>query len=150
MAEQIFDNIYEAWNFIRQQEIQAYNADSRFQKPLMMVKVNPMSPLPTVLPVDSIDYPLNGYFNKAAPDQFVMSRLGSGRYSLKPNLHRRKFLFRGQTHFYDPCLSSLNRENHYYVEESMLRDEMVLLMLSHPLVQLLDQGIVIDGLKVSF
>lgn len=150
MAEKIFDNIYDAWNYIRQQEIQAYNADPRFHNPPMVVKVNPMSPLPTVMTVDNIDYPLNGYFNNAAPDQFVMSRLGSGRYSLKPNLCRRKFLFRGQTQFYDPCLTNLNRQDHYYVEECMLRDEMVLLMLSHPLVQLLDQGIVIDGRKVSF
>lgn len=150
MEDKIFDNIYDALSFIQQEEVKAYNADLRLHNPPMVVRVNPGSPLPTVMSIDSIDYPLNGFFNRAAPDQFIMTRLSSGRYALKPNLCRRKFLLRGQTQFYDPCLTNLNRTDHYYVEESMLREEMVLLMLSHPLVQLLDQGIMLDNRKFSF
>lgn len=150
MEEKVFDNIYDAISFIKSEETKAFSADRRLQNPPMVVKVNQTSPLPTFVPVNSVDYPLSGYFNLAAPDQFVMTRLVSGRYALKPNLCRKKFLYRGQTKFYDQCVANMYREKHYYVEECMLRDELVLLILSHPLVQLLDQGIMLGNRKIAF
>lgn len=105
-----------------------------------------------LIPVDSLNYPYSGYFNNAPSESFVMSRLASGRYSLKPNLHERKFLFRGETEFHSPCTPSLFRKNEQkqYIEELAIGQEMELLMLSHPLVQLLDLGVELNGQQFRF
>lgn len=80
-----------------------------------------------------------------------MTRLQSGRYSLKPNLRERGFLFRGESEFHSPCRPSLFRSGaSVFTEELIKGQEMFLLILSHPLVQLLDTGIEINGEIVRF
>lgn len=83
-------------------------------------------------PVDSLDYPLSAWFNNAIEDKFVMTRLYSGRYSLKPNLRHRKFLFRGESEFHNPCKPNLSRNPRQkrFTKELMKGQEMMLLMMS--------------------
>lgn len=91
----------------------------------------------------NLDSPFNSFFNKGNDENFIMTKLQSGRYVLKPNLKNRKFLFRGEPESYLSCKPNLFRksEQTYYLEELIKGQEMCLLMLSHPLVQLLDIGI---------
>ena len=88
------------------------------------------------VPVDSLDYPLSAWFNNADADKFVMTRLQSGRYSLKPNLRHRKFLFRGESEFHNPCKPNMSRNPHQrrFTAEMIRGQEMRILMMSHPLV----------------
>lgn len=76
-----------------------------------------------------------------------MTRLQSGRYSLKPNLRHRKFLFRGESEFHNPCKPNMSRNprQHRFTAEMIRGQEMRLLMMSHPLVQLLDLGVELCG-----
>lgn len=108
-------------------------------------EVRPMS-------VDSLEYPFSAWFNNATDDKFVMTRLCSGRYSLKPNLRNRRYLFRGQSEFHNPCKPTLGRipKQHRYTDELIRGQEMYLLMMSHPLVQLLDLGVELDGQLCQF
>ena len=81
-----------------------------------------------------------------------MKRLESGRYSLSPNLKSRKFLFRGEVEFHDPCKPSLFRDakKTYFLDSLIYGHEMFHLILSHPLVQLLDMGIDLNGHHIRF
>lgn len=92
--------------------------------------------------MDSLENPNAAYLNCAEESKFIMTRLMSGRYSLKPNLRKRKFLFRGETEFHNPCKPNLFRDTKksYFLDSMIYGDEMFCLILSHPLVQLLDMG----------
>jgi len=104
------------------------------------------------VPVDSLDYPLSAWFNNADADKFVMTRLQSDRYSLKPNLRHRKFLFRGESEFHNPCKPNMSRNPHQrrFTAEMIRGQEMRILMMSHPLVQLLDLGVELCGMVYRF
>lgn len=146
--EYIFENIGQALDYVLHQE-QKDLAEDRFrQQPPQIIRCNDGCPLS----VDSIDYPLTAFFNKVNDEKFVMTRLLSGRYSLKPNLKSRKFLFRGESEFHSPCRPSVFRKSKQkrYTAEMARGQEMMLLMLSHPLVQLLDMGIILKGTRYRF
>lgn len=83
------------------------------------------------VPVDSLDYPLSAWFNNADADKFVMTRLQSGRYSLKSNLRHPKFLFRGESEFHNPCKPNLSRnlKQKRFTKELMKGQEVMLLMM---------------------
>ena len=159
--EYVFDNIDEALKYVLETEQRALSQDPYRQKPPMMVRQIPglfSQPFSeeivrqAYIPVDSLDYSLSAYFNNATNDKFVMTRLRSGRYSLKPNLRHRKFLFRGESEFHSPCKPNLFRspKQRRFTRELLKGQEMKLLMLSHPLVQLLDMGMEINGELVRF
>ena len=108
--EYIFSNIDEALRYVLETEQRILAQDPyRQEPPVMMRHIPGMFSQPfseeiarqAYLPVDSLDYPLSAWFNNAGADKFVMTRLQSGRYSLKPNLRHRKFLFRGESEFHD-------------------------------------------------
>lgn len=154
--EYIFDNINEALMYVQKTEQMALAEDPYRQKPPMMMRHIPglfSQPFSeeiaqqAYLPVDSLEYPLSAWFNNADADKFVMTRLQSGRYSLKPNLMHRKFLFRGESIFHNPCKPNLSRDQKQkrFTKELMKGQEMMLLMMSHPLVQLLDLGVELCG-----
>lgn len=105
-----------------------------------------------IIKQNDLRYPLAAFFNNSDSSKFVMTRLQSGRYSLKPNLRERGFLFRGESEFHSPCRPNLFRRFApvRFTEEMMKGQEMYLLILSHPLVQLLDTGIEINGEIVRF
>ena len=154
--EYIFDNINEALKYVLGTEQRALSQDPYRQKPPMMMRQIPrmfLQPFSeeivqqAYIPVDSLDYSLSAYFNNATNNKFVMTRLRSGHYSLKPNLHHRKFLFRGESEFHSLCKPNLFRspKQRRFTRELLKGQEMKLLMLSHPLVQLLDLGVELCG-----
>lgn len=61
------------------------------------------------------------------------------RYSLKPNLYNRKFLFRGQTHDYASIKANLFRykKKKYFLDTMIKNNELAAFIAMHPLVQLL-------------
>ena len=128
--EYIFPNIDDALEYVLKNEQKALASDRKRQV-APCVPEQPTSSflkpgmIPKLIPVDSLDYPYSGYFNNAPSESFVMSRLASGRYSLKPNLRERKYLFRGETEFHSPCTPSLFRKNKQkqYIEELAIGQE---------------------------
>lgn len=159
--EYIFDNIDEALNYVLETEQRQLTQDAKRKTPPAVFRAMPnMFSQPcteemigqVVIPVDSLDCPLTAWYNDAAPDKFVMTRLQSGRFSLKPNLCNRKFLFRGESEFHNPCKPNLSRnpKQKRFTKELMKGQEMMLLLLSHPLVQLLDMGVELCGALCRF
>lgn len=147
--EYIFEDIDQALKYVLDTERTALAADVyRQSAPTVIRPYMGMSPLP----VDSLEYPLSAWYNGASDDMFVMTRLMSGRYSLKPNLHNRKFLFRGESEFHNPCRPTLfrNSKQRRFTAEMVRGQEMRLLMMSHPLVELLDTGVELAGEVVRF
>ena len=145
--EKVFDNIYEAKDYILRLEQRVLSADKlRSEVPSFMRE----------LP-ENLDHPKVAHFNSADEDKFIMKRLARKpsepvRYSLSPNLKSRKFLFRGEAEFHDPCKPSLFRdaEKTYFLDYLIYGHEMFRLILSHPLVQLLDMGINLNGHHIRF
>ena len=75
-------------------------------------------------------------------DCFVVTRLMSGRYSLKPNIGFSKALFRGESYVYSTCKSVFSRNwKDRCTVENIKRNEFELLMNSHPIYQLFRDGI---------
>ena len=159
--EYIFENIDEALKYVLDLERKTLASDHYRQKPATVMRQIPgmfLQPFTDDLfkkvfvPVDSLDYPLSAWFNNVADDKFVMTRLDSGRYSLKPNLRQRKFLFRGESEFHNPCKPNLSRnpKQKRFTKELLKGQEMMLLMMSHPLVQLLDLGVELNGKLYRF
>lgn len=154
--EHIFENIDEALKYLFDLEQKSLASDPYRQvshsivRPIQGMFTQPFTgevARKAIVPVDSLDYPLSAWFNDAPEGKFVMTRLNSGRYSLKPNLRHRKFLFRGESEFHNPCKPNLSRdpEQKRFTKELMKGQEMMLLMMSHPLVQLLDLGVELNG-----
>lgn len=147
--EYIFENIDQALEYVLVMEQKELSADIyRSKPPIIIWPYLGMRPIPD----DSLDYPLGAWFNNEVDDKFVMTRLMSGRYSLKPNLRNREFLFRGESMFHNPCKPNLFRKPNQkrFTAELARGQEMMLLMLSHPLVQLLDLGIELGGSLYRF
>jgi len=69
-------------------------------------------------------------------------------FSLKPNMYKCKFLYRGQSDHYEgfPCVPNLFRNPEQnakrdFLDPLIFSQEMELLIKSHPIVQMLEQGI---------
>lgn len=67
------------------------------------------------------------------------------RFSIKPSLANNKFLFRGQSQFYDPCVPSLFRNKgnvaaRQFVDDIIQMNELEVLLRQHPLVRLFEDG----------
>ncbi len=67
------------------------------------------------------------------------------RFSIKPSLAHNKFLFRGQSRFFNPCVPNLFRDEkkvveHQYVDDIIQINELEVLLRQHPLVKLFEQG----------
>lgn len=158
--EIIFEDVDEALKYVLQQEKVSLENDEYRQKPPFMVSTPCLfnylfepREMGREISTDSLDSPFSAYFNEASNDEvFIMNRLLSGRYSLKPNLKNRHYLFRGESEFHSPCKPNLfrNSRQNYYIEEVTRVNEMLLLLLSHPLVQLLDLGVMLHGEKYRF
>jgi hypothetical protein len=98
-----------------------------------------------------MDNPYIAYTNDAQNDQFLLNRLGSQRYCLKPNLAERPFLYRGQSKMYPRIVSSFERpdENGLTSERKLVSNlkyaDFLTLLKSHPLFRMFDNGINLDG-----
>lgn len=141
----IFDSIDKALDFVKQKEQEALTADNRRQSPPSLIALHDSNLPPLIL------YPEAAYWNTAKEKDFIVTLLKSGRYSLKTNLQGKKFLFRGQTEFFDICKPSLFRKDKLrYTADLIQCQEMMLLMLSHPMVRLLDHKINLMGYDFTF
>lgn len=149
--EHIFENIYDARDYVLDLGQRALKEDAQRQKAPVCLPGDFTKPFdPSVIkpiPVNHIDYPFSSYFNDAPEKAFIMKRLFTGRYAFKPNLKFHKFLFRGETEFHNPCKPNLYRDpkKKCFLDSMIHGDEMFGLILSHPLVQLLDMGVELDG-----
>ena len=152
--EYIFPNIDDALAYVLDNEQRSFAADTKRQTAPIMIRppFQTSNVTKRQKTLDNLDFPLSGYFNSAPSDSFIMSRLASGRYALKPNLRERKYLFRGETEFHSPCSPNLFRKvkQKRYFGELATGQEMMLLMLAHPLVQLLDLGVELNGRLFRF
>lgn len=155
--EYVFDDIFQAKDYILNLEKKTLANDIYRQKTPMVVRAPDFSRPAEVqdikpIPIDSFNYPYAAYFNSTDDSKFIMNRLMSGRYSLKPNLKSRKFLFRGEAEFHNPCKPNMFRDvkKKYFLDSIIHGDEMFRLILSHPLVQLLDIGVILNGIHVRF
>lgn len=65
------------------------------------------------------------------------------RFNFKPCLCDHKFLFRGQAEYYSPCVPNIFRkkEEDYFLKYNIFTYEMRLLLESHPLVKLFNNGV---------
>lgn len=68
-------------------------------------------------------------------------------FCLKPNLYKHKFLYRGQSDYYEgkPCVLNMFRdkthnEENYFLDFLIFSQELELLIKSHPIVKMLEQG----------
>lgn len=95
-------------------------------------------------------YPLEG----ATSSGFVVNQLSQRpghynempRFSIKPSLAQNRFLYRGQSQFFDVCVPSLfrNKDNmaeRQFVSDIIQMDELEVLLRQHPLVRLFEEGI---------
>lgn len=100
-------------------------------------------------PLEGVDYPC-----------FVVNQLsqrpGHGtempRFSIKPSLAKNKFLYRGQSQFYENCVPNLFRDEekvkecqleekaNQFVDDVIQVNELEVLLRQHPLVKLFEQG----------
>ena len=152
LTEHIFNNISDALDYALVEEATELQNNKFRQMPPRGICLGKGLGTLREIPWDSLEYPNTGFFNTASPDKFIMTRLFSGRYCFKPNLRKRYYLFRGQSQFYEPCTSGMFRDvtRHYYIGESVLYQEMYLLVLSHPLAQLWDLGVDLLGKHYRF
>lgn len=93
-----------------------------------------------------LNNPWSAYCNSGSNEDFIVTRLGSGRFALKPNLKTRPFLYRGQNEFFPSIVSGFDRSTR---EERIISNlkyaEFYLLLKTHPLFRLFDSGINLKG-----
>lgn len=137
-----FDNIYEACEYIKRLESETYIADTVLRNianaPYFYDLEYSQFRVPWASPHVAF------YKNDIPKNAFIINQNASGKFTLKPNLYGHKFLYRGQSQDYPkPCTPNLFRDEKktYFLDEMIWSQEMELLMKSHPLIKLLDQGV---------
>ena len=101
-TEKVFEDVYEARDYVLALEREELERDT--------MKREAFSVIP-----EGLMHPNVSYCNGAHESKFIMRlvysrELGLFRYSLRPNLKNRKYLFRGETQFHDPCKPGLFRD----------------------------------------
>ncbi len=136
-----FENVDEAADYIKQQEAKEWADDAYIQElvnstyfyeqPQNFFRIGWASPFVAL------------YKNDIPADGFVVNQLASRRFSIKPNLYRHKFLFRGQSKYYDKCYPNLFRDDKKtnFLDDLIWSQELQALVASHPLVQYCERGI---------
>lgn len=152
--ENPFDNIYEAVEYLREMEKEAYEND------MMM---NDIADMDYFYDFNQGHFriswasPYVAHLKQPFPEKsFIMSQMApldithpeDFYFSLKPNLYKHKFLYRGQADYYPgkPCKPSLFRDKAHneandYLDFLIFSQELELLVRTHPIVQLLEEGI---------
>ena len=91
------------------------------------------------------------YVNNEGNDLFIVNRLDSGRYGLKPNLREHLFLFRGQNKPFKRILSSFSRGDIGDRLVSNLKcEDFISLLRTHPLFMMFEQGIHLEPIRKPF
>ena len=142
-----FKNVDEAFEYLIQLEQCKYASDKfmrQYHKAKMLFDMSGRS-VPTWLQPDTAsvatDFP---------NDSFIVTKQASGKFQFKPNITRRKFLYRGQHTDYPTCTPNLfrNPNQNYFLSEMILSHEMWEVIKTHPLFRLLSlEGISLCGYK---
>lgn len=155
----IFNNIEEVIDYVEIEEKTILEKERPQKPPLVIRPIENMFLQPyderimqkAIVKPNSIKYPFSAYYNDAADDKFIITPLFSGKYSLKPNLRKRAFLFRGENEFHPQSYPSLFRKDtESYLKDMILIDEMNVLLMNHPLVNLLHNGFNIKDKTIAF
>lgn len=137
-----FDNVLEACRFIKEEERKAFEKDDYMSDILAKRQFNYCADV-NIYNIKWADGK-SAYCHPELPaDAFIVNQLMSGKLSLKPNLYGRKFLFRGQSKYYNVCTPGLfrNPKQSCFLKELIQYDELRAVLATHPLVQLFEQGI---------
>lgn len=143
-----FENVNEAFDYIKKLEDDAYAHDTLLKDiatqhyfyDLNFHQFRVPWASPYVAFYNDMNIPSNGFVvnqNQMHPD-------GKFHFTLKPNLRGRKFLYRGQSQDYPkPCTPNLFRDEKksYFLDDLIWSQEMELLLKTHPLVKLLEEGV---------
>lgn len=143
-----FDNVNEAFEYIKRLEDDAYANDpllkdiasQQYFYDLNFHQFRVPWASPYVAFYNDSNIPSDGFIvnqNQVHPD-------GTFHFTLKPNLKGKKFLYRGQSQDYPkPCTPNLFRDEtkSYFLDDLIWSQEMELLLMTHPLVKLLEQGV---------
>lgn len=143
-----FDDINEAFTFIRKLEENAYANDEllndiasqKFFYDLNFHQFRVPWASPYVSLYNDTSIPPNGF----VVNQNQIHQNGKFHFTFKPNLFGKKFLYRGQSQDYPkPCTPNLFRDEskNYFLDDLIWTQEMELLLMSHPLLQLLEKGV---------
>ena len=137
-----FDNVLEACKFIEQEEKKAYIADTFINDTLANRRFNYLAEN-NIYNIPWADAFVSMINNGIPEDGFIVNSLISGKFSFKPNLYRRKFLYRGQSEYFEKCVPNLYRDvdKDYYLDDNIWYEEMELMVRSHPLITLLEKGV---------
>lgn len=137
-----FDNVVEACKFIKDEERKAFEKDIYMSNILAKRQFNYCADK-NIYNIKWADGKSSYCHPELPDDAFIVNQLVSGRFSLKPNLYSRKFLYRGQSSYYDICTPGLFRspQQHYFLKELIQYDELRAVLASHPLIQLFEKGI---------
>lgn len=155
--ENPFDNINDAFEFIKNLEIDAYNNDSVLKDIASQQYFYDLNS--RIFRISWASPYVSFYRDPSIPDTgFIVNQNqahkdGSFFFTFKPNLHGKKFLYRGQSQEYPgPCTPTLFRDEHksYFLDDIIWSQEMELLIKSHPLVNLFEKGINIMHDTFSF
>lgn len=85
---------------------------------------------------------LAAYYNHANPNDFIVSRLQSKRYCLKPNLHYTPYILRGQNREYPQILSAFERlDGDSKLISNLKTLDFINFIKTHPLCKMFDHGI---------
>ena len=98
LTDHIFNNISDALDYVLVEESTELQNDRLRQMPPRMFCFGKGLGALKDISWDSLEFPNTGFFNTASPEKSIMTRLFSGRYCFKPNLRKRYYLFRGQSH----------------------------------------------------
>ena len=145
--EDPFDNLDDAVEYINELEREAYEND-------MELKRTALSNYFYDYNFHQFRYPfacpyIAFYKNDFPEDCFIVNQSmnpdGYFDFTLKPNLYGRKFLYRGQYEDFapKPCVPNLfrNPNKTYFLDDLIWSQEMELLLMTHPLVRLMYDGV---------
>ena len=137
-----FGNVLEACKFIQDEERKAFENDVYMSKTLATRQFN-YCPDANIYNIKWADAKAAYCHSEVPENGFIVNQLQSGKFSLKPSLYGRKFLYRGQSKYYERCTPGLfrNSEQDYFLKELIQYDELRVVLASHPLVQLLEKGV---------
>lgn len=147
-ASNPFENVHEAFMYIQKLETDAYKNDVFLNDIASQQYYYDLNYRQFRVPWAS-PYVAFYYDDKIPSDGFIVNQNqvhpnGEFHFTLKPNRRGKKFLYRGQSQDYPkPCTPNLFRDEikSYFLDDMIWTQEMELLLLSHPLVRLLKQGI---------
>ena len=102
--------------------------------------------------------PMKEFVNDVSDDKFVVVQTEKGRHTIKPNLSKRHFLYRGQNKHHKYILSSFLRDEvpdksgkvdkqkvrDMHIVANLKTEEFMSLLRMHPLFMMLDRGICLE------